>query len=62
MKTVKQIKKKIKKNSSKKQVKIVSLNRKHFKKGLSTGVGFGFQDLKRKPKKLITDLMCRCLL
>jgi len=58
MKTVKQIKRKIKKNDSKGPIKILSLKRKHFKKTLSTSVGFGFQDMKQAPKKLITKLMC----
>lgn len=40
------------------EVEVITLERKkHFKKGLSNSNGFGFQDLKKKPRKMITTLM-----
>lgn len=39
-------------------VKVIKLTKKHFKKELSTNIGFGFQDLKKKPKQLISKLVC----
>ncbi len=41
-----------------KEVKVMTLKRKHFKDNLATTRGFGFQDLKEEPKKVISTLMC----
>ncbi|NPV12921.1 MAG: hypothetical protein HPY57_14210 [Ignavibacteria bacterium] len=35
----------------------IKLDRNDFKKELSTNIGFGFQDLKKKYKLLVTDLV-----
>ena len=43
----------------KKEVKVKSLTRKHFKKELSVSNGFGFQDMKKKPRKLFQELVNR---
>lgn len=40
----------------KKTVKVFKLERKHFKKEVTNQQGFGFQDLKKKPKKLIRKM------
>jgi hypothetical protein len=40
-----------------KMVKVKSLTRKHFKRILSTDIGFGFQDMKKKPKRLFETLI-----
>jgi hypothetical protein len=45
------------KSSSK--VKVKRFKRKHFKSELSTTQGFGFQDMKKKPRKLVQELMIR---
>jgi len=45
------------KNSSK--IKVKRFKRKHFKEELSVTNGFGFQDLKNKPNKLVKELMTR---
>lgn len=40
------------------EVEVITLERKkHFKGELSNPNGFGFQDLKKKPRKMITTLM-----
>jgi len=36
---------------------VITLKPKHFKKELSTEIGFGYQDLKKKPKKMIKMLI-----
>jgi len=38
-------------------VEVITLERKHFKDTLTQSNGFGFQDLKKKPRKLISQLM-----
>lgn len=38
-------------------VEVITLERKHFKDTLSQSNGFGFQDLKKKPRKFVTSLM-----
>jgi hypothetical protein len=48
---------KIKEIKDSKKVKVVSLTRKHFKKQLSTSMGIGYQDMKKKPKKLFNSLI-----
>jgi hypothetical protein len=39
-----------------KKTKTFTLKRKHFKKKLSNELGFGYQDLKKKPKNKILKL------
>jgi hypothetical protein len=41
------------------KVEVTILKRKDFKKELSNEHGVGIQDLKKKPKKLFTELMCK---
>jgi hypothetical protein len=54
-KEFKEIKKKVKKGKGK--IKVFSLKRKHFKNKLTSQYGFGYQDMKDKPKKLFNKLI-----
>jgi hypothetical protein len=61
-KKIKKIKKKVKKViicpcKGKGKVKVFSLKRKHFKNKLTSQYGFGYQDMKDKPKKLFNKLI-----
>lgn len=40
----------------KKGVKVFTFTREHFNEEMSNNRGFGFQDLKKKPKKLIKEM------
>jgi hypothetical protein len=54
-KEFKKVKKKVKKGKGK--IKVFSLKRKHFKNKLTSQYGFGYQDMKNKPKKLFNKLI-----
>lgn len=43
-------------NMPKKPIKVMNLKREDFKKELSTTMGFGFQDLRKNAKEVITTL------
>jgi hypothetical protein len=45
--------------SDEKRVLVTKFKRRHFKKNLSTSMGFGFQDMRKTPKNLLKNLTCQ---
>ena len=40
------------------RVKVTTFKRRHFKKRMSTNMGFGFQDMRKSSKSLVKNLTC----